>query len=135
ARARGEPPKSLPPPDAPLVARVTANRLWIHHFGQGIVRTPNNYGKLGTPPTHPELLDHLAVQFVRNGWSVKAMHRYVMLSSAYQQSSTADAATHKADPDNLLFGRMNRRRLEAEDLRDSLLAVAGKLDRTTGGKA
>jgi mono/diheme cytochrome c family protein len=119
----------------PLTARVMANRIWMHHFGEGIVRTPNNYGKLGTPPTHPELLDHLAVQFVSSGWSVKQMHRYLMLSSAYQQSSVGDAATQKADPDNLLFGRMNRRRLEAEALRDSLLAVAGRLDRSMGGKA
>jgi len=121
--------------DNPLTARVMVNRIWMHHFGEGIVRTPNNYGKLGTPPTHPELLDHLAVQFVKGGWSVKAMHRYLMLSSAYQQSSLGEEATQKADPDNLLFGRMNRRRLEAEALRDSLLAVAGRLDREMGGKA
>jgi hypothetical protein len=127
--------KWLASPDNPLTARVMANRVWMHHFGEGIVRTPNNYGKLGTPPTHPELLDHLALQFVKNGWSVKQMHRYIMLSSAYQQSSAADPATQKADPDNLLLGRMNRRRLEAEALRDSLLTVAGKLDRTVGGPA
>ena len=109
------------------------NRIWQHHFGEGIVRTPNNYGKLGTPPTHPELLDYLACQFVESGWSVKAMHRAIMLSAAYQQSSTPDPAVLKADPDNLLFGRMNRRRLESETLRDSMLTVAGDLDPTLGG--
>ena len=127
--------KWIASPDNPLTARVMVNRLWMHHFGEGIVRTPNNYGKLGTPPTHPELLDHLALHFVKNGWSVKQMHRYMMLSSAYRQSSIGDDAAEKADPDNLLFGRMNRRRLEAEALRDAMLAVAGRLDATTGGKA
>jgi hypothetical protein len=127
--------KWIASPENPLAARVMVNRLWMHHFGEGIVRTPNNYGKLGTPPTHPELLDHLAVQFIKNGWSVKQMHRAMMLSAAYQQSSIGDAATEKADPENLLFGRMNRRRLEAEALRDAVLAVAGRLDRAMGGKA
>src|SRR5258708_5550564 len=94
--------------DNPLTASVMVNRLWQHHFGEGIVRTPNNYGKLGTPPTHPELLDYLATQFMASGWSIKAMHRAIMLSSTYQQSSVPQAATLKADPDNLLFGRMNR---------------------------
>ncbi len=122
-------------PDNPLTARVMVNRLWQHHFGEGIVRTPNNYGKLGAPPTHPELLDYLAGEFVKSGWSIKAMHRAIMLSAAYQQSSSADPATLKADPDNLLFGRMNRRRLESEAIRDSLLAVSDSLDRATGGPA
>ena len=127
--------KWIASPDNPLTARVMVNRIWLHHFGEGIVRTPNNYGKLGTPPTHPELLDHLAVKFVKSGWSIKQMHRYMMLSSTYQQSSVGDDATTRADPDNLLFGRMNRRRLEAEALRDSMLAAAGRLDRPMGGKA
>jgi hypothetical protein len=118
-----------------LPARVMVNRLWQHHFGEGIVRTPNNYGKLGTPPTHPELLDYLATEFVKSGWSIKAMHRAIMLSAAYRQSSVPAPATLKADPENELFGRMNRRRLEAEAVRDSLLAVAGRLDQTTGGPA
>jgi hypothetical protein len=122
-------------PTNPLTARVMVNRIWQHHFGEGIVRTPNNYGKLGTPPTHPELLDHLASRFVALGWSVKAMHREIMLSAAYQQSSTADPATAKADPDNLLFGRQNRRRLDAEGLRDGLLALSGQLDPSLGGPA
>jgi hypothetical protein len=121
--------------DNPLTARVMVNRLWQHHFGEGIVRTPSNFGFLGRRPTHPELLDWLANEFVRSGWSVKRMHRLMLLSSAYRQSSEAGPATRKADPDNLLFGRMNRRRLEAEAVRDSLLAVAGTLDRTAEGRA
>lgn len=122
-------------PEHPLVARVMANRLWQHHFGEGIVRTPNNYGKLGVPPTHPELLDYLALQFIRSGWSIKTMQRQIMLTAAYQQSSEPDPATYKADPDNLLFGHVNRQRLEAEALRDSLLADTDSLDRTIGGPA
>jgi hypothetical protein len=122
-------------PANPLTARVMANRIWQHHFGEGIVRTANNFGKLGTPPTHPALLDHLATRFVRLGWSVKAMHRELMLSATYQQSSVGDPATTAADPDNLFFGRMNRRRLDAEGLRDSLLALTGQLDPALGGPA
>ena len=121
--------------DNPLTARVMVNRLWQHHFGAGIVRTPSNFGKLGERPTHPELLDWLATRFVKSGWSVKAMHRTLMLSATYRQSSTPEAETLKADPDNLLFGRMNRRRLEAEAIRDNLLAVSGRLDRKQGGPA
>jgi hypothetical protein len=121
--------------DHPLTARVMVNRIWQYHFGEGIVRTPSNFGKLGERPSHPELLDYLADQFVRSGWSVKAMHRQIMLSATYQQASDADDATRKADPDNRLFGRMNRRRLEAEAIRDSLLSVAGKLDPKRGGSA
>jgi Protein of unknown function (DUF1553) len=119
--------------DNPLTARVMVNRIWQHHFGEGIVRTPNNFGKLGTPPTHPELLDYLAHRFVESGWSIKAMHRAIMLSATYQQSSVPQAATLRADPDNLLFGRMSRRRLESEALRDSMLDVDGKIDLTLGG--
>ena len=119
----------------PLTARVMVNRLWQHHFGEGVVRTPNNYGKLGTPPTHPELLDYLGTEFVKSGWSIKAMHRATMLSATYQQLSVPNPETLRADPENQLFGRMNRRRLEAEMLRDSLLTVAGKLDTAQGGSA
>ncbi len=122
-------------PANPLTARVMANRIWQNHFGEGIVRTANNFGKLGVPPTHPELLDHLATRFMKLGWSMKALHREIMLSATYQQSSAGDAATMKADPENLLFGRMNRRRLDAEALRDSLLAATDKLDKTLGGPA
>jgi hypothetical protein len=119
----------------PLTARVMVNRIWQHHFGDGLVRTPGNFGKLGEPPTHPELLDYLARLFVRSGWSVKALHREIMLSAAYQQSSIPEVMTLQADPENRLFGRMNRRRLEAEELRDALLAVGGRLNPTMGGRA
>jgi hypothetical protein len=119
----------------PLTARVMVNRIWQHHFGEGIVRTPGNFGKLGQPPSHPELLDYLARMFVRSGWSIKVMHRAIMLSAVYQQSSIAQTGTLQADPENRLFGRMNRRRLEAEELRDSLLAVSGQLDPAMGGRA
>jgi len=119
----------------PLTARVMVNRIWQQHFGSGIVRTPSNFGKLGEAPTHPELLDHLARRFVESGWSIKAMHRSMMLSSTYAQSTTATAETKRVDPENRLFGRMNRKRLEAEAIRDGLLAVSGGLDRTMGGPA
>ena len=115
----------------PLTARVLVNRIWQHHFGEGIVRTPNNFGKLGTPPTHPELLDWLAGEFVKSGWSIKAIHRLICNSATYQQASASADST--SDPDNLLFGRQNRRRLEAESLRDAMLATAGSLDPQAGG--
>jgi Protein of unknown function (DUF1553) len=120
-------------PDHPLTARVMVNRIWQHHFGEGIVRTPNNFGARGEPPTHPELLDYLAAQFVGSGWSVKAMHRLLLLSAIYQQGSRSSNEALRNDPDNRLFGRMNRRRLEAEAVRDSLLAVAGRLNLLQGG--
>jgi len=120
-------------PDNPMTAKVMANRIWQHHFGEGIVRTPNNFGKLGVAPTHPDLLDWLALRFIDGGWSIKRMHRMIMLSAAYQQSSGGDPATMKADPGNLLIGRMNRQRLEAEPLRDTILAVSGRLDERLGG--
>jgi len=122
-------------PANPMTAKVMVNRIWQHHFGDGIVRTPNNFGKLGIAPTHPELLDYLARRFVESGWSIKSMHRLIMLSSAYQQSSVPDPQTYRADPDNLLLGHMNRQRLEAEPFRDALLAVSGNLDPTMGGVA
>jgi hypothetical protein len=122
-------------PQHPLTARVMVNRIWQHHFGQPIVRTPSNFGKQGERPTHPELLDYLAKRFVESEWSMKAMHRLIMLSAAYQQSSEPRPETLQADADNRLFGRMNRQRLEAEAVRDNLLAVAGRLDFTMGGKA
>ncbi|HVS34225.1 MAG TPA: DUF1553 domain-containing protein, partial [Gemmataceae bacterium] len=118
-------------PDNPLTARVMVNRIWQHHFGEGIVATPSNFGKLGARPSNPELLDYLADQFVRSGWSIKAMHRLIMLSATYQQSCENEKSN--ADPDNHLCYHMNRRRLESEAVRDSLLAVAGRLDRTAGG--
>jgi hypothetical protein len=122
-------------PDNPLTARVMVNRVWLHHFGEGLVRTPNDFGARGDRPTHPDLLDYLAGRFVASGWSVKALHRLIMLASAYQQSSRPSAASLAADPDNRLIGHMNRRRLEAEAIRDSLLAVAGRLDLNHAGPA
>jgi hypothetical protein len=120
-------------PENPLTARVMVNRIWQHHFGAGLVRTANDFGERGERPTHPELLDWLAARFVESGWSVKAMHRLIMLSSAYEQSSQVDSLVHERDPENRLFGRMIRRRLDAEAIRDSLIAVAGRLDATMGG--
>jgi hypothetical protein len=122
-------------PANPMTAKVLVNRIWQHHFGAGIVRTPNNFGKLGEEPSHPELLDWLALRFVDAGWSIKRMHRLIMLSAAYQQASEGDPQTMKADPGNRWFGRMNRQRLEAEPLRDAMLAVSGTLDRSMGGPA
>ncbi|HEX3147731.1 MAG TPA: DUF1553 domain-containing protein [Gemmataceae bacterium] len=122
-------------PDNPLVARVMVNRIWQHHFGEGLVRTTNDFDERGDRPTHPELLDYLAEQFVTSGWSVKSMHRLIMLSSAYQQSSHARAERVAGDPENRLLGRFNRQRLDAEAIRDNLLAVSGKLDHSGGGPA
>ena len=120
--------------DNPLTARVLVNRIWLHHFGAGIVRTPSDFGTRGERPTHPELLDSLANWFVDNGWSIKKLHRLILLSNAWRQSSEGDGETVKADPQNLLVGRMNRARLEFEALRDSFLAVTGRLDLTMGGR-
>jgi len=120
-------------PENPLTARVAVNRLWLHLFGRGLVDTPDNFGILSEAPTHPELLDHLALRLIEQGWSVKKMIRIVMLSSAYQMSSEHDTAAYAKDPDNRTFWRMNRRRLEAEAVRDAMLALSGQLDRTFGG--
>jgi Protein of unknown function (DUF1553)/Protein of unknown function (DUF1549)/Planctomycete cytochrome C len=119
-------------PNNPLTARVMVNRIWQYHFGRGIVPTPSDFGKQGQPPTHPELLDFLATRFVESGWSVKAMHRLLMLSRTYQVSSSDDAANMKQDAGNELLWRFNRRRLDAESIRDTLLAVSGSLDRSPG---
>ncbi len=119
--------------DNPLTARVLVNRVWQHHFGKGLVRTPSNFGHLGERPTHPELLDHLASQFVASGWSIKQLHREMMLSATYQLSSQFDAHNEEVDPENRLLWRMNRRRLEVEAWRDAMLAVAQNLDETLGG--
>jgi hypothetical protein len=116
----------------PLTARVMVNRIWLHLFGEGLVRTPDNFGRLGEKPTHPELLDHLATRFVANGWSIKKMIREVVLTDAYRQSSFGGPGLLKADPDNRLVGRMNRKRLTYESLRDSLLFVSGQLSLTAG---
>jgi hypothetical protein len=122
-------------PKHPLTARVMVNRIWQHHFGEGIVRSPDNFGKLGERPTHPELLDWLAQRFIENGWSIKKLHKQILLSATYQQSThhSSFITHHSADSDNKLLWRMNRVRLEAEPIRDSLFAVTGHLDLKMGG--
>jgi mono/diheme cytochrome c family protein len=120
-------------PGNPLTARVLVNRVWKHHFGEALVRTPSNFGLLGEAPTHPELLDWLAVTFIENGWSLKNLHRLILLSSAWQMSSRHDEAAFAQDGGNRLLWRMNPRRLEVEAWRDSLLAVTGELDPSLGG--
>ena len=120
-------------PENPLTARVIVNRLWLGHFGRGIVATPSDFGKQGSEPTHPELLDWLATELVRQGWSLKAIHRLMVRSATYRQSSLPPSRTLAEDPENTLLGRMPRRRLEGEAVRDALLAVSGGLDRRVGG--
>ncbi|MFN0052940.1 MAG: DUF1549 domain-containing protein [Planctomycetales bacterium] len=117
----------------PLTSRVIVNRVWQWHFGEGLVRSPDNFGRLGERPTHPQLLDYLAGELVREDWSLKRLHRLIMLSSTYQQSTTWNESAGTADPENRLWWRMNRRRLEAEAIRDSILAVGGSLDPEMGG--
>lgn len=124
----------LTQPDHPLTARVMVNRIWRHHFGAGLVRTLDNFGKTGEPPTHPELLDWLAREFVARGWSIKAMHRLMVTSATYRQASQTTDGQQERDPDNRWISHMPVRRLEAEPLRDSLLAVADRLDLTPFGK-
>jgi len=119
--------------DHPLTARVMVNRLWQGHFGRGIVGTANDFGTQGDPPSHPELLDWLAVEFVERGWSMKAMHRLIMLSNTYQMSNQYDSQNANIDAENHYVWRMNRRRIEAEILRDALLSVSGKLNLKMGG--
>ncbi len=140
--------KSIADPANPLTARVLVNRVWQNHFGRGLVGTPSNFGLLGERPTHPELLDHLAAQFVASGWSIKQLHREIMLSATYRMESRAESREARGnadaklstldsrlstDPDNRLLWRQNRRRLDIETWRDSVLAVCGNLDRTQGG--
>ncbi|OWK47469.1 PSD1 and planctomycete cytochrome C domain-containing protein [Fimbriiglobus ruber] len=119
--------------DNPLTARVIVNRVWAQHFGRGLVNTPGNLGALGDRPSHPELLDWLAVRFMENGWSLKWLHREIVTSVTYCLSSTPDAGNAEKDADNVYLWRANRRRLEVEPWRDALLAVAGRLDATQGG--
>jgi hypothetical protein len=121
--------------DNPLTARVIVNRVWSWHFGRGLVNTPSNFGALGDRPSHPELLDWLAVNFVKNGWSLKWLHRQIVLSGVYQLDSKPDAGNDKVDAANVYLWRANRRRLDVEVWRDGLLAVSGALDRTRGGPA
>ena len=119
-------------PANPLTARVMVNRLWQHHFGEGIVRTPSDFGINGDRPSHPELLDYLATQFVEKKWSMKAMHRMMLLSNTYRQSTEnpAQRSYAEADPKNLLLWRMNWIRLEGEEIRDSMLAISGQLQKS-----
>ncbi len=149
----GDPPTALPRPDGrtsgrrlalaewiasrdnPLTARVMANRIWHHHFGRGIVRTLDNLGRMGDAPTHPELLDYLAVEFMDRGWSVKEMHRLLMTSEAYRMASAhEDADSRAADPENRLLWQYRPQRLEAEALRDAIMTVSGAIDLAVGGQ-
>jgi cytochrome c553 len=125
--------RSIASKDNPLTARVLVNRLWQHHFGKGLVRTPSNFGALGERPTHPELLDYVASRLIATGWSMKAIHREIMLSATYQLSTRYHAQNFEVDPDNRFLWRMNRQRLDVEAWRDAMLAVAGTLDRKLGG--
>jgi hypothetical protein len=121
--------------DNKLTARVIVNRVWQWHFGAGLVRTPNNFGMLSQPPSHPELLDFLAAKFIEDGWSLKKLHRRILLSAAYQRASAVPPGQVARDPENRWLGRFTPRRLEAEELRDSLLVAAGRLNRLPGGPA
>ena len=123
----------LASPDNPMTARVIVNRVWLHHFGHGIVRTPSDFGRNGSQPSHPELLDWLACELVRNGWRLKPLHKLIMTSAAFLQASGTGAAAVAADPENRWFGRMDRRRLEGEAIRDSILSVSGRLNPERGG--
>ncbi len=122
-------------PQNPLTARVIVNRVWAHHFGQGLIRTPSNFGQLGDRPSHVELLDYLASRFVAKHWSLKTLHREILLSNTYQMSSEYIAGNAAQDPENRLLWRANRRRLDIEAMRDAFLAAAGSLDLTPGGPA
>jgi hypothetical protein len=127
--------RAIASPENPLTARVLVNRVWMHHFGQGLVRTPSDFGLRSDPPSHPELLDYLASRFVAEGWSIKKLQRWILLSSTYQQSSELRPEASAKDPENLLVWRMNRRRMDLEATRDSMLFVAGQLDESIGGPA
>jgi hypothetical protein len=123
--------------DNPLTARVLVNRVWLHHFGAGLVHTPSDFGMRSDPPTHPELLDYLASTFMENGWSIKKLHKLIMLSAVYQETSDPPEelarAGENADPENRLLWKMNRRRLDFEAQRDTLLAVSDRLEARMGG--
>ncbi|MEP6756767.1 MAG: DUF1553 domain-containing protein [Chthonomonadales bacterium] len=115
-------------PDNPLAPRVIVNRIWQHHFGRGIVKTPSDFGLTGSPPTHPELLDWLAREFISKGWSFKKLHKLILTSNTYKQSSKANTANLANDPQNDLFWRFDMRRLTAEEIRDSMLEVCGNIN-------
>src|SRR5262249_15137938 len=117
----------LTQPDNPLTARVMVNRIWLHLFGHGLSRVVDNFGLHGEPPTHPEVLDNLALQFIEDGWSIKKMIRQLVMTRTYQMGSAHLVENYKADPDNRLWWRVASRRLDAESIRDAMLAVSGKL--------
>ena len=125
--------RSIADPANPLTARVMANRVWAHHYGLGIVATPDDFGVMGRPPSHPELLDWLAVEFIRSGWSIKHLHRLIVTSASYRMSSLLDPRAEAVDPSNRLLHRMNPRRLDAEAIRDAIQAASGRLDPTMFG--
>lgn len=132
---RDELADAIADPANPLTARVIVNRVWQHHFGRGIVDTPSNFGQLGARPTHPELLDYLASDFIEKGWSLKKLHRQILLSSTYGLSTGSNEANMAKDPANVFLWRANRQRLDAEALRDSMLFVSGMLDKEPGETA
>lgn len=127
--------EAIASPANPLTARVLVNRVWLHHFGSPLVSTPGDFGLRSDPPANPQLLDYLAARFMSDGWSIKKLHRLIMLSRAYMQSSDDNARAEKTDANNQLYWRMNRQRLEFEPMRDTMLAVSGKLDLTEGGRS
>ncbi len=127
--------QAIASPNNPLTARVMANRIWLHHFGEGIITTPDDFGTMSDPPSHPELLDYLATQFIQHGWSIKEMHRLIMNSAVYQLSSQTNPKYAQVDPMNRLLWRANVRRLDFEAMRDSFLYIGGKLDPRIGGGA
>ena len=126
--------RAIADPENPLTARVIVNRVWQHHFGAPLVSTPSDFGRRSAPPSHPELLDWLATELIRSGWSLKALHRQILLSSTWRQSSLDRAECRRVDPENRLLWRAHRRRLELEPYRDTFLAVSGRLDPTVGGR-
>ena len=126
--------KAIASRENPLTARVMVNRVWLHHFGAGLVATPDDFGLRSDPPSHPELLDYLAREFIEHDWSLKNLHRVMMLSSVYRQRSDNGLRHETLDPENRLLSKMNRRRLDFEAMRDTLLFVAGNLDPSFGGR-
>jgi hypothetical protein len=126
--------RAIASPDNPLTSRVLVNRVWMHHFGEPLVSSPSDFGTRSTPPSHPELLDWLAWTFMQEGWSLKKLHRHIVMSAAYRQASFDRSEARKIDPENRLYWRAHRRRLDLEAMRDTLLVVAGRLDRTMGGR-
>jgi hypothetical protein len=125
--------RAIVDPTNPMTARVLVNRIWLHHFGQGLVRQASDFGLRSDPPSHPQLLDWLATSFIKNDWSIKWLHRQIMISSVYRQKSVVSSPAQMGDPENRLLTRMHRRRLEFEALRDSMLAVSGRLNNAVGG--